>query len=129
MNLSTEDVYKQQKKNNREKKNKVKLIKLKRKWSLLIKTKKILKKLFLASSLILLSSLTFINSSNAVTLDAAHVYSIGRCPYLVKYQGSARIVDYVQYDYNGVSYPAYCLDKTKKRSRHKWIYSFNWRYN
>lgn len=95
----------------------------------MIKTKKILKKLILASSLILLSSLTFINSSNAVILDAAHVYSIGRCPFLLKYKGSMIIVDYVQYDYNGVSYPAYCLDKTKKRSRHKWIYSFNRRHN
>ena len=89
------------------------------------KSKKILKKLLLISILLLLSSLVFINSSNAITLDSAHIYSIGRCPYLVKYQGSARIVDYVQYDYNGTSYPAYCLDKTKKRSRHNWIHSFN----
>lgn len=91
----------------------------------MINTKKTLKKLLLICSLILLSSLVFINSSNAVNLDSAHIYSIGRCPYLMKYQGSMIIVDYVQYDYNGVSYPAYCLDKTKKRSRYKWIHSFN----
>lgn len=89
------------------------------------KTKKIVRKTLLIIILFILSSLVFINSSNAVTLDAAHIYSIGRCPFLMKYQGSMIIVDYVQYDYNGVSYPAYCLDKTKKRSRYKWIYSFN----
>lgn len=49
----------------------------------------------------------------APEINTAYMYSIGDCGQLLKYKGTIVKTDYVQYDYNGVSYPAYCLDKTK----------------
>lgn len=62
---------------------------------------------------ILVSSLSFINSVYATNINSAHLYSVGDCGKLLTYKGIAVKVSYVQYINDGVSYPAYCLDKTK----------------
>lgn len=63
-----------------------------------------------------MNGLGFINAVYATPeIDSAYMYSVGDCGQLLKYRGAIVITDYVQYSYNGVDYPAYCLDKTKVR--------------
>ena len=65
----------------------------------------------------IMNGLGFMNSVYATSrIESAYIYSIGDCGQLLKYKGVIVKTDYVQYDYNGVSYPAYCMDKTKIRS-------------
>lgn len=65
----------------------------------------------------MISGLGFINSVYAIPeINTAYMYTIGDCGKLLNYKGAVVLTDYVQYDSNGVSYPAYCLDKTKVRS-------------
>ena len=54
-------------------------------------------------------SLTYANSN----INSAYLYDSGDCGKLLKYKGIEVIVKYVEYQNDGVSYPAYCLDKTK----------------
>ena len=54
-------------------------------------------------------SLTYANSN----INSAYLYASGDCGKLLKYKGIEVIVKYVEYQNDGVSYPAYCLDKTK----------------
>ena len=54
-------------------------------------------------------SLTYANSN----INSAYLYASGDCGKLLKYKGIEVIVKYVEYQNGGVSYPAYCLDKTK----------------
>ena len=78
------------------------------------KIKNKISKVFLIFCVLILNLLVFINSSQAINIDTAHIYEVGDCGQLLKYKGSIVIVKYVQYDYDGGQYPAYCLDKTKK---------------
>ena len=78
-----------------------------------LKNHKIIKNVLLIIFLLLFSSLSFINSVHAATINTANLSSIGDCGTLLKYKGVPVIVSYVQYESNGVQYPAYCLDKTK----------------
>lgn len=65
-------------------------------------------------TILIINGLGFMNSVYAAPeINTAYMYSIGDCGQLLKYKGVIVKTDYVQYDYNGVSYPAYCLDKTK----------------
>lgn len=73
-----------------------------------------IKKIFFISCIFILNLLVFINSSQAINIGAAHIYEICDCGQLLKYKGNIVITKYVQYDYDGGQYPAYCLDKTKK---------------
>lgn len=77
------------------------------------KFKKILKKILVVLSLLILNSLGFMNSVNASSMSSANVYMVGDCGQLLKYRGVIVKVSYVQYTDNGIDYPAYCLDKTK----------------
>lgn len=64
----------------------------------------------------IINGLGFMNSVYAtLPINSAYIYSIGDCGQLLKYKGIIVKTDYVQYSYEGVSYPAYCLDKTKIR--------------
>ena len=54
-------------------------------------------------------SLTYANSN----MNSAYLYASGDCGKLLKYKGIEVIVKYVEYQNGGVSYPAYCLGKTK----------------
>lgn len=75
------------------------------------------KKLIILLAIVMISGLGFINSVYAVPeINTAYMYTIGDCGKLLNYKGAVVLTDYVQYDNNGVSYPAYCLDKTKVRS-------------
>lgn len=78
------------------------------------KIKRKLSKIFLIFCILILNLLVFMNSTQALNIDSAHIYEVGDCGQLLKYKGSIVIVKYVQYDNQGVGYPAYCLDKTKK---------------
>lgn len=77
------------------------------------KLKKIMKKVFIIISLVIMNLLGFVNSVNASNMNSANIYMIGDCGELLKYRGVTVKVSYVQYTKDGVDYPAYCLDKTK----------------
>ena len=68
--------------------------------------------------------LTFMNSAYAENLSSANVYFVGDCGSLLTYKGIPVKVSYVQYSEGEIDYPAYCLDKTKIRSRDNRIFSF-----
>ena len=72
-----------------------------------------IKRILTAIIIITLNILGVINSVYDTNLNAANLYSIGDCGQLLTYKGSIIKVSYVQYMENGISYPAYCMDKTK----------------
>ena len=76
-----------------------------------------LKKLFIITGVVfiilVLQFCVFYNSVMATQFDSANIYMVGDCGSLLRYKGVEVKVSYVQYTYEGVSYPAYCLDKTK----------------
>lgn len=76
-----------------------------------------IKKLLIILAIFIMNGLGFMNAVYATSMDSANLYAIGDCGQLLKYKGIVVKVSYVQYSYNGVDYPAYCLDKTKPRSR------------
>ena len=115
MNQITEDASKQLKiKSKKERKN-----------DNLKKKKSKITKLFIILAIFIMNALGFMNSVYAISeINSAYVYSIGDCGQLLKYKGVIVITGYVQYSYNGVSYPAYCLDKTKVRCTSRTLYCF-----
>ena len=76
-----------------------------------------LKKLFIITGVVFITLVlqfcVFYNSVVATQLDSANIYMVGDCGSLLRYKGVEVKVSYVQYTYEGVNYPAYCLDKTK----------------
>lgn len=68
--------------------------------------------------------LSFMNSAYAQNLSSANIYLVGDCGSLLTYKEIPVKVSYVQYSESGVDYPAYCLDKTKSRSRNNTLCSF-----
>lgn len=81
-----------------------------------IKKSKI-RKILIILAIFVMNWLGFMNAIYATSMDSANLYAIGDCGELLKYKGVVVKVSYVQYSYNGVDYPAYCLDKTKPRCR------------
>lgn len=78
------------------------------------KKKSKIKKLLFILAILFMNGLGFMNSVCATSyINSAHMYSAGDCGQLLKYKGVLVEAGYVQYTYNGVNYPAYCLDKTK----------------
>ncbi len=76
-----------------------------------------MKKLLIIGAIFIMNALGFMNAVYATpSINSAYMYAIGDCGQLLKYKGIIVKTDYVQYDFNGESYPAYCLDKTKIRS-------------
>lgn len=62
--------------------------------------------------IVLLNSVLLINSVKAATLvDTAELSTPGYCGQLLKFNGMTVKVHYVEYTKDGVSYPAYCLNK------------------
>lgn len=79
-----------------------------------------MKKLLIILAIFFMNGLGFMNSVCAAPyIDSAHMYAAGDCGQLLKYKGVPVEVSYVQYTYNGVNYPAYCLDKAKARSKRR----------
>ena len=72
-----------------------------------------IKRIFIVAVSILMSCLGLINISYAKNINSAHIYLVGDCGSLLTYKGKPVKVSYVEYTEGGVSYPAYCLDKTK----------------
>ncbi len=84
-----------------------------------------LKKIITIIAIFLINALGFINAVYAIpNIDTAYICSIGDCGQLLKYKGAIVQTDYVQYSNNGISYPAYCMDKTKERSTNRAIHRF-----
>lgn len=79
------------------------------------KTKKSIKIICMVFVMIFMSFLNFTNSVIASNIDTANIRAMEDCGQLLKYKGSIRITYYAEYTYDGKSYPAYCLDKTKAR--------------
>ncbi len=69
-------------------------------------------KILLILLIILLDIIIYINSSYAAEINSANIYGVGDCPSLISYKGIPVRVIYVEYMLDGVSNPAYCLDKT-----------------
>lgn len=78
-----------------------------------IKFNRGVKKTIAIIALVILNSLTIINSVYAENINSANIYTIGDCGKLLTYKGIPVKVSYVQYMHNEIAYPAYCLDKTK----------------
>ena len=77
---------------------------------------KIKKGMKIAVMIFIITCMSFLNFTNAVAatnLDTANIQSLGDCGQLLKYKGSIVITYYAGYTYEGNTYPAYCLDKTK----------------
>lgn len=76
-----------------------------------------MKKLLVLVAIFILNCIGFMNAVYAISpINSAYIYSIGDCGQLLKYKGVIVKTDYVQYSYENINYPAYCLDKTKIRS-------------
>ena len=93
MNQSTEDVYKQQKKR---------------------RNKKIKKRILTIIIFLSLAIFTIANSVKAIEINSANIYSLGDCGTLLMRDGIYLKSEYAQYVKDGVSYPAYCLDRNKQ---------------
>ena len=76
------------------------------------KTNKKIGKILFILLIVLLDIIIYINSSYAAEINSANIYGVGDCPSLISYKGIPVRVIYVEYMLNGVSNPAYCLDKT-----------------
>lgn len=85
--------------------------------------KKYRKFLSVIISALILNILAIANSIQAVNINSANITSGGDCGELLTYQGMIVKVYYAQYTKDGISYPAYCLDKTKKGVDNKLSYS------
>lgn len=76
-----------------------------------------IKKILVLIAIFIMNGLGFMNAVYATSIHTANIYTIGDCGALLKYRGMVVKTDYTQYSNEGVDYPAYCLDKTKQRSR------------
>ena len=77
------------------------------------KKKSKIKKLLVILVVLIMNGLGFMNAVYATSIESANLYSIGDCGQLLKYKGGIVKVSYVQYSYNGVDYPAYCMNPNK----------------
>ena len=64
-------------------------------------------------AIILMDIFNLTNAVVATNLNTANIQSTGDCGQLLKYKGIIVETFYAEYMYEGKSYPAYCLDKTK----------------
>lgn len=67
--------------------------------------------------------LAVFNSVQAININSANIISGGDCGSLLTYKGIVVKAYYAQYVKDGVSYPAYCLDKTKQGVNNEISYS------
>ncbi len=74
---------------------------------------KILKKLGIGLTIIILNIFGLINVVNAENNNTANIYMVCDCGNLLTYKGSPVKVSYVEYTNDGIHYPAYCMDKSK----------------
>ncbi len=72
-----------------------------------------IKKMILVFIAVILNFLGVANSVYATSINSAHIYAVNDCGKLLTYKGIPVKVTYIEYNENGVHYPAYCLDKTK----------------
>lgn len=88
-----------------------------------------MKKLVIIVAIFIINGLSFMNAVYATSIDTVNLYAVGECGKLLKYKGVVVLTNYIQYSKNGVEYPAYCMDKTKQRSRNTKLFSIYKRGN
>lgn len=64
-------------------------------------------------SFLIINIFTIFNYVQATNINSANIISGGDCGSLLTYKGIVVKTYYAQYMQDGISYPAYCLDKTK----------------
>lgn len=107
MNLNTEDVYR-----------------LWKKYEGGNRINKIIKKILYLLCFIVLNLSLLINSVKAVNnITSTNVVYGGNCGNLLKYKGIVVKVTYVEHIQDGLSFPAYCLDKNKPGVSENFSYS------
>lgn len=88
-----------------------------------MKMTKIAKIVITLISFSILNICTIFNSVQAININSANIISGGDCGSLLTYKGVPVETYYAQYIYNGTTYPAYCLDKTKQGVNNEISYS------
>ena len=73
-----------------------------------------MKKIISIIFFLILNIFTIFNSVQAININSTNIISGGDCGSLLTYKGIVVKTYYAQYVYDGINYPAYCLDKTKK---------------
>ena len=71
----------------------------------------------------LLIIINSVKASSLTEIPQIELHSRGICGQLLEYKGVIVKTTYVEYTYNGTSYPAYCLDKTLPGISSELIYS------
>lgn len=89
----------------------------------MIKVPKIFKILFSIMSFFILNLCVIFNSVRAIDIGSVDIVSGGDCGSLLTYKGVVVKTTYAQYINNGISYPAYCLDKQKQGVDNEFSYS------
>lgn len=78
------------------------------------KIKRQLKGVILLATALILNFLGVATNVFATTnISSANIYATNDCGSLLTYKGATVKVTYVEYNSNGIHYPAYCMDKTK----------------
>lgn len=72
-----------------------------------------LRKTLVVISIFILNIVIIFNSVKATKINSTNIISGGDCGKLLTYKGITVKTYYAQYIKEGISYPAYCLDKTK----------------
>ena len=81
------------------------------------KIKRQLKGIILLATALILNFLGVATNVFATTnISSANIYATNDCGSLLTYKGATVKVTYVEYNANGIHYPAYCMDKTKPRA-------------
>lgn len=70
-------------------------------------------KITTAVALLIMNLLCVGNSIYAASFNEINTYMVGDCGTLLTYEGAPVQAIYIESNQNGVSYPAYCMDRTK----------------
>ena len=73
-----------------------------------------IKKILTVFIVLIINTLMFMGVAYAMPVENADLYTTGDCGQLLKYKGIIVKSYYVEYNHNGVNYPAYCVNKEKE---------------
>ena len=77
---------------------------------------KIIKKILIALLIMFVNVLMLTQVVYATRIESADLYTTGYCGELLKYKGIPVLVHYIEYNNNGITYPAYCVNREKDGS-------------
>lgn len=84
---------------------------------------KIIKKIITIFTILMINAAFFMGATYAKPVEKADLYTTGYCGELLKYKGVPVIVHYVEYNHEGITYPAYCVNKEKDGVTENYSYS------